>query len=566
MKTIFSKVKLRPGQIVQLFLLVLLSAVGQMLLPSFLAQMISHGVAEGENRIVWMYAVIMAGVTLFSCVISFLSVKIASYISTDFAAQLRTQVFSKVQEFSAAEMDRFGTASLVTRSTSDITNVQNFLTLLLRVGLLAPMMAAAGLVFSAATGGEVSSVLLVAIPVLLTVLTIIIEDKLAGELVIETALSVENIFMACLNGQIHRDEIVDGITHEKYGFTLADRGNLFVVWLGNGYMEQREMTQKILEKLGQNQEFSVCVLPIDEWHLFTVIIYGPEKKTIRYPFFKNEVVSRLSGMIRGELVCLWEDVQHLEMLNVSLKNLRMIREWNLFFDRGDLIRREDVESMEIVPLKYPAELENRLRRSAVISNRKEIIKCYYTLYDLCKRDPHSPSQIKEVLIRFNMAVLNAYKLKREIHSELQVQKSMQDIAKAMSWGEIRAAVELFFRTLNFQAEEENENADLSPLIQKALQMVKKEYDQGITLEEMADKLFVSEEYLSSQFKKEIGVGFKEMVRTLQIERIKELLTNTKLKLNQIAELAGYSDAKYMSRVFKDEVGVLPSEFRKSAHC
>ena len=95
---------------------------------------------------------------------------------------------------------------------------------------------------------------------------------------------------------------------------------------------------------------------------------------------------------------------------------------------------------------------------------------------------------------------------------------------------------------------------------------KKEYDQGITLEEMADKLFVSEEYLSSQFKKEIRVGFKEMVRTLQIERIKELLTNTKLKLNQIAELAGYSDAKYMSRVFKDEVGVLPSEFRKSAHC
>lgn len=174
MKTILSKVKLKSRQIILLFVLVLLSAVGQMLLPSFLAQMISHGVAEGENRIILMYAAIMAGVTVFSCMISFLSVKIASYISTDFAAQLRNQVFSKVQEFSAAEMDKFGTASLVTRSTSDITNVQNFLTLLLRVGLLAPMMAAAGLVFSAATGGKVSSVLLVAIPVLLTALTIII--------------------------------------------------------------------------------------------------------------------------------------------------------------------------------------------------------------------------------------------------------------------------------------------------------------------------------------------------------------------------------------------------------
>lgn len=174
MKTIFSKVKLKSRQIILLFALVLLSAIGQMLLPSFLAQMISHGVAEGENRVIWMYAVIMAGVTIFSCIISFLSVKIASYISTDFAAQLRNQVFSKVQEFSAAEMDKFGTASLVTRSTSDITNVQNFLTLMLRVGLLAPMMAAAGLIFSAATGGEVSSVLLIAIPVLLIALTVIV--------------------------------------------------------------------------------------------------------------------------------------------------------------------------------------------------------------------------------------------------------------------------------------------------------------------------------------------------------------------------------------------------------
>lgn len=173
MKTIFTKVKLKPKQIVKLFVLVLLSAVGQMLLPSFLAQMISHGVALEKTGVIWVYGGVMAGVTVFSCIISFLSVKLASCISTDFAAQLRSQVFSKVQEFSAAEMDQFGTASLVTRSTSDITNVQNFLTLLLRAGLLAPMMAAAGLVFSAATGGKVSSVLLIAIPVLLMALMII---------------------------------------------------------------------------------------------------------------------------------------------------------------------------------------------------------------------------------------------------------------------------------------------------------------------------------------------------------------------------------------------------------
>ena len=71
-------------------------------------------------------------------------------------------------------MDRFGTASLVTRSTSDVTNVQLFLTMLLRMGVMAPLMAVAGLVLSAATGGKVSSVLNVAIPVLLVATTVII--------------------------------------------------------------------------------------------------------------------------------------------------------------------------------------------------------------------------------------------------------------------------------------------------------------------------------------------------------------------------------------------------------
>ncbi|MFR1123042.1 MAG: ABC transporter ATP-binding protein [[Clostridium] symbiosum] len=167
MSTIFSKVKLKGRQIVLLSVLVLFAAVAEMMLPSLLAQMINSGVADSSRGTVLILAVVMAGVTVLACVVNFLSVKIASRISTDFSAALRGQVFEKVQSFSAAELDKFGTASLVTRSTSDITNVQNFLTLLLRIGILAPMMAVAGLIFSAATGGQVSSVLTVAIPVLL---------------------------------------------------------------------------------------------------------------------------------------------------------------------------------------------------------------------------------------------------------------------------------------------------------------------------------------------------------------------------------------------------------------
>lgn len=167
MKTIFSKVKLKGRQILLLSVLVLFAAVAEMMLPSLLAEMINSGVTDSSQRTIFILTAVMAGVTALACIVNFLSVKIASRISTDFSATLRGQVFEKVLSFSAAELDQFGTASLVTRSTSDITNIQTFLTMLLRIGILAPMMAIAGLIFSAATGGQVSSVLTIAIPVLL---------------------------------------------------------------------------------------------------------------------------------------------------------------------------------------------------------------------------------------------------------------------------------------------------------------------------------------------------------------------------------------------------------------
>ena len=201
MKTILKHVKFKSKQLVALFFLILLSAFGQMLLPALLSKMISLGVVTRENRTIWMFAAIMAGVAVFSCLISFGSVKIASGISTSFAAQLRDKVFSTVQSFSAADLDQFGTASLITRSTSDITNVQNFLTLLLRVGLLAPMMAIAGLIFSASTGGKVSFVLLFAIPVLLIVLTIIMIFASRYSIRLRSKLDhINHLFLETLEG------------------------------------------------------------------------------------------------------------------------------------------------------------------------------------------------------------------------------------------------------------------------------------------------------------------------------------------------------------------------------
>ena len=167
MGTILSRVKLQGKHVAALLILMLLSAVSAMLLPTALASMIDTGVA-GENRsAILIIAAVMAVLSLLGCLFSVAATVLSARISTNFAASLRREIFHQVQSFSAAEMDRFGTASLVARSTSDVTNVQMFLSLLLRLGVTAPLMAVAGLVLSSLTGGELSSVLNIAIPALI---------------------------------------------------------------------------------------------------------------------------------------------------------------------------------------------------------------------------------------------------------------------------------------------------------------------------------------------------------------------------------------------------------------
>ena len=167
MKTILSRVKLDTKHIVWLLIFMLAAAVAEMMLPTMLANMIDSGIGGNSRSLIFTIAVIMAVLALVSCVANVIATILSAKISTKFAADVRSEIFHKVQGFSAAEMDKFGTASLVTRSTSDVTNVQMFLTMLLRMGVMAPLMAVAGLVLSAATGGEVSSVLNTAIPILL---------------------------------------------------------------------------------------------------------------------------------------------------------------------------------------------------------------------------------------------------------------------------------------------------------------------------------------------------------------------------------------------------------------
>lgn len=381
--------------------------------------------------------------------------------------------------------------------------------------------------------------------------------------------SPETVLAGCISGLLHPNMELNRMTQTKFGFTLENPADVFVIWMGSQYEKQKEKVKSILNGTGVNAENNGYILCSDVWQSVMAVFCGNrnrkegEKASGIDSAFERNILPVLCGSVQGELICTWFDLEQLRDISEVPKKIQMTGQWNLLFDRGELIRYKEVANMNTVPLKYPAEIEEQARQAVIAADGEEIKKCYYRLYDVLRRDIHSPEEMKECLIRFNIAIANVYKINHIIGSEMEIQHCMQAILLAVSWRQIRTAMEKYMHALNFDVLLQEGDEQLSPLVRKALQLVRKYYDQGITLEELADMLFVSEEYLSSQFKKETGTGFAETVKKYRINRIKELLLGTHLKVNQIAELTGYSDPKYMSRVFKEETGVLPTEFRKS---
>ncbi|WP_196000027.1 helix-turn-helix domain-containing protein [Clostridium sp. 1001271B_151109_B4] len=111
--------------------------------------------------------------------------------------------------------------------------------------------------------------------------------------------------------------------------------------------------------------------------------------------------------------------------------------------------------------------------------------------------------------------------------------------------------------------EDDKNVYSATSIKLAIQFITKNFNKNITLKDVADEVFLSQNYLSELFKKETGEGFYEFLSNYRIKRAKELLVTTNLKIYEVAESVGYNDSITFGRAFKKITGVTPNSFRNN---
>lgn len=155
------------------FILVFLQSMSDLYLPTLMADIVDIGIVQGDVPYIWKIGGFMLLVAIFGMGVSITASFLASKIAMGYGKILRNKVFTHVSNFSMQEFDKIGTASLITRTTNDITQVQQVTMMMLRMMIMAPMMCVGGIIMAMSRDTKLSLVFVVVIPVLAALIILI---------------------------------------------------------------------------------------------------------------------------------------------------------------------------------------------------------------------------------------------------------------------------------------------------------------------------------------------------------------------------------------------------------
>lgn len=143
-----------------------LEVIMEVIMPFIIAKLIDDGITPGNLTVIWTYGALLILCCLISLSFGVMSVWYASDSSAGFAKNLRREMFHKVQDFSFSNIDKFSTASIVTRLTTDVTNVQNAFRMVLGIAVRAPFTLVFALIASYSINAKLATVYLCSVPFL----------------------------------------------------------------------------------------------------------------------------------------------------------------------------------------------------------------------------------------------------------------------------------------------------------------------------------------------------------------------------------------------------------------
>ncbi len=160
--------------VLAVLILVFAQSMSDLYLPTLMADIIDKGVVTGDTAYIWKIGAVMLGITGLGALAAIAASYYSSKAAMGLGRDIRRKVFNHVERFTLQEFDQVGTASLITRTTNDITQVQQVVIMMLRMVVSAPIMFVGGLIMAVSKDAKLSLVIVAAMPVLVVSILLIL--------------------------------------------------------------------------------------------------------------------------------------------------------------------------------------------------------------------------------------------------------------------------------------------------------------------------------------------------------------------------------------------------------
>ncbi len=210
-------------QVILVLVLVFLQSLSELYLPTLMADIVDHGVVQGDSTHIWRIGAFMLLVTLIGGACAVGASYWASKSASGCARDLRSRVFGHVERFSLEEFDRIGTASLITRTTNDITQVLSVMTMMMRVIVMAPMMCIGGIIMAASKDAPLSIVIIAVVPALALFIAIVFRK--GGPLFRAMQTKLDHLGLV-LREQLTGIRVIRSFNRNEYESERFDKANL----------------------------------------------------------------------------------------------------------------------------------------------------------------------------------------------------------------------------------------------------------------------------------------------------------------------------------------------------
>ncbi len=178
MRKLFRQLKPFTWSIIAVVLLVFLQSMSQLYLPNLMSQIVDVGIVNGDTGYILSVGLRMILVAALGAVAIIVARYLTAKVAAGYGNSLRKQVFERVESFSLYEFDQIGTASLITRTTNDVNQLQQVVGMLLRMTLSAPMMLIGGVIMAVSKDPRLSLALLGVLPFLALAIGIVVRKGL----------------------------------------------------------------------------------------------------------------------------------------------------------------------------------------------------------------------------------------------------------------------------------------------------------------------------------------------------------------------------------------------------